>query len=98
MPKPRPRYVAVVRRGEREVYRLLKEYLEARGVADVVWDRRVGERRLESEAAADTRQRRRGGRRGPPPGAASRALGFFIARAGKPSPEVKGPGRAAEPA
>ncbi|HEV8674119.1 MAG TPA: hypothetical protein VGX21_08735 [Methylomirabilota bacterium] len=84
-----PRYIAVVRRGETEVYRMLKEYLEARGLAEVIWDRRVADRRLQPDPAAA--ERRRGERRGPPPGASSRALGFFIARAGEPAPTTASP-------
>ena len=84
---PRSRYIAVVRRGETEVYRLLKEYLQARGVAEVVWDSRESERRFQAEATPNPGERRRSDRRGPPLGASSRTLGFFIARAGRPSPE-----------
>src|SRR3990172_2146898 len=36
------RYLAIVRRRETEVYPLLHTYLEARGVAQGMWDRRVG--------------------------------------------------------
>ncbi|HEV8309394.1 MAG TPA: hypothetical protein VGW35_17175 [Methylomirabilota bacterium] len=79
-----PRYLAVVRRGETDVYRLLKQYLEARGIAHVVWDRRTEERRRASDAGRP--DRRRGERRGPARGAGGHALGFFIAR--RPEPEA----------
>lgn len=79
------RYIAVVRRGETEIYRLLKEYLEARGVAEVVWDRRAGERRLAAGAPQSLDERRRTDRRRTPVGlGTSQALGFFITRAGEP--------------
>ncbi len=64
MTRAAPPYIAVVRRGEREVYRTLKDYLEARGVAEVVWERRVGdrrtraERRVQGEAARPEEERR----------------------------------------
>jgi hypothetical protein len=82
-----PRYIAVVRRGESEVYQLLKEYLEARGVAEVVWERRAGDRRFRARASAASAERRGADRRGSPRGAAT-PLGFFIARAGQPAPRA----------
>ncbi len=91
-PRPAPRYLAVVRRGETEVYRLLKEYLEARGLAQVVWDRRVGERRFAGPGAADS-ERRRSDRRGPASDPSARTLGFFIARPGGDSPKAGKPRR-----
>ncbi len=77
-----PRYLAVVRHGETEVYRVLKEYLEARGLVQVVWDRRVGERRFRSAPASEAAERRRSDRRGPASDLSARTLGFFIARPG----------------
>ncbi|MBI4014316.1 MAG: hypothetical protein HY359_18510 [Candidatus Rokubacteria bacterium] len=90
-PRP-PRYLAVVRRGETGVYRVLKEYLEARGVAQVVWDRRVGERRFAGPGAADS-ERRRSDRRGPASNPSARTLGFFIARPGAEASRVGKPRR-----
>ncbi len=90
-PRP-PRYLAVVRRGETEVYRVLKEYLEARGVAQVVWDRRVGERRFAGQRASGS-ERRRSDRRGPAPDRSARTLGFFIARPGAKAPRAGKPRR-----
>ncbi len=75
-----PRYLAVVRRGETEVYRLLKEYLEARGLVQVVWDRRE-EKRESARPVADS-DRRRADRRGSTHDVAYRTLGFFLARPG----------------
>jgi hypothetical protein len=80
-----PRYIAVVRRGETEVYRILKEYLEARGLVEVVWDRRLDDRRHRDTSAPEERRNR--DRRGATPTASTRALGFFIARAGEPAPK-----------
>ncbi len=81
----RPPYVAVVRPGERELYGMLRDYLETRGLVEVVWDRRLGERR----SPADRRRSRRGGtpesrrraeRRERLPRERADQLGFFIAR------------------
>jgi len=90
------RYLAIVRRGETEVYRLLKTYLEARGVAQVMWDRRVGERRLAGQGASDS-ERRGGDRRGPAADLSARTLGFFIARPGGERPKAGKPRRDAGP-
>lgn len=85
MTSRRPPYVAVVRPGERELFRMLKDYLEARGLVEVVWDRRVGDRR----GPADRRKahrgdapetRRRAERRERLPRERAEQLGFFIAR------------------
>ena len=78
-----PRYLAVVRRGETEVYRILKEYLEARGVVQVVWDRRAEQRRHGAGSSAGG-ERRSTERRGPAHDVAYRTLGFFLARPGVP--------------
>ena len=80
----RPPYIAVVRPGERELFRMLKNYLEARGLVHVVWDRRVGERRARGERRTSRQtspeaQRRRTERRDPPPSTVEQ-LGFFISR------------------
>ena len=88
-----PRYLAVVRRGETEVYRILKEYLEARGLAQVVWDRREEQRRRGAGPSAVS-DRRRTGRRGPTHDVAYRTIGFFLARPGVPERPVKSSGRA----
>jgi hypothetical protein len=88
------KYLAVVRRGETAVYRLLKEYLEARGLVQVVWDRRVAERRrAPAVSAAGHRERRRGQRREPRPEASSRTLGFFLARPASPARQSSRGGR-----
>lgn len=80
-----PTYVAVVRPGERALYRMLKDYLETRGLVEVVWDRRVGERRTPGERRrahrADAREsRRRAERRETLPRERADQLGFFISR------------------
>lgn len=77
---PPARYIAVVRRGETGVYRMLKEYLETRGLVAVTWDRRVGERRARADAPPHGAERRRADRRAPARDAARPTLGFFIAR------------------
>lgn len=87
-----PRYLAVVRRGETEVYRILKEYLEARGLLQVVWDRR-GEQRRRSAGPSAASDRRRADRRRPTHDVAYRTLGFFLARPDVPERPVKSSGR-----
>lgn len=91
-----PPYIAVVRPGERELFRILKNYLEARGLVEVVWDRRAGERRTLGERrkarqTSPVAQRRRAERREPPPGRVEQ-LGFFISRrrSGSGSPHTAG--------
>lgn len=79
--QPAPRYLAVVRRGETEEYSILKDYLGRRGVIDVVWDRRVGERRRAARPPTTGPERRgRDRRQGPQRDLASRPLGFFLVR------------------
>jgi hypothetical protein len=80
-----PRYIAIVHRGETETYRMLKDYLEARGVAAVVWDRRVGDRRG-PESPRTTGERRSRDRRVAAPTDPRHPLGFFIARVGPAAP------------
>ncbi len=73
----RPRYLFVVRSGEFEVYRILRERLEEPGLVEVIWDRRVRERR--TVVVPVEHERRRGERRGPPP-ATWATQGFLLAR------------------
>jgi hypothetical protein len=40
-------YLAVVRRGNTKVYEFLKEPFEAQGLVEVVWERRIADRRRE---------------------------------------------------
>ena len=70
--------LAIVRRGETETFRLLKRELEEPepDVVEVIWDRRVGERRTARETAPDDRRFRE--RRGPLP-ATWTIFGFVIA-------------------
>ena len=56
---------AIVRRGQGEIYRTLKADLEEPEVVEVIWDRRVGERRRSRETCGH--ERRRTERRGPAP-------------------------------
>jgi hypothetical protein len=88
------RYLAVVHRGETEVYRILKEYLEARGLVQVVWDRREEQRRGGAEPSAAQSDRRRADRRGPTHDVAHRTLGFFLARPGVPERPARSSSRA----
>jgi hypothetical protein len=83
--QPAPRYLAVVRRGETEIYRMLKDYLGRRGLVDVVWDRRVGDRRGNPRPQAPAADRRSGDRRRDPPHEpTARTLGFFLIRPARP--------------
>ncbi|MBI3455654.1 MAG: hypothetical protein HY002_07690 [Candidatus Rokubacteria bacterium] len=90
---PPARYIAVVRRGETEVYRTLKEYLETRGLVEVTWDRRVGERRFRAGAPPHGADRRCADRRAPALDGSRRALGFFIARSRGAERAPPGPAR-----
>jgi DNA-binding NtrC family response regulator/tetratricopeptide (TPR) repeat protein len=68
--------LAVVRRGDVELFRALEEHGAALNLARVIWDRRWGERRREPEPAAV--ERRRSDRRRPTPGSWD-TLGFLVA-------------------
>jgi TonB family protein len=65
--------LAIVRRGEWEVFRTLRARARATGT-EVIWDRRRGERRLQE---AGVPERRRADRRRPPP-RTWRSLGFVL--------------------
>jgi tetratricopeptide (TPR) repeat protein len=58
--------LAVVRRGEAELFATLQGHLEALNLGQVIWDRRVAERRREA-AASPSERRRQDRRRGRPP-------------------------------
>lgn len=62
---PAPRYFAVVRRGEREICRRLEEQFQGEPDVQVIWDRRVMERRSVCRRVGF--ERRRGERRCTPP-------------------------------
>ena len=63
--------LAIVNRGRTEIFRTLKADLEEPDVVEVIWDRRVADRRR--EPAGHEPDRRRGEGRAPrTPGAASR--------------------------
>jgi tetratricopeptide (TPR) repeat protein len=68
-------YVAVVRPGEDAVFATLEARRADLKVAEVVWDRRVGEQRRQARPVAV--ERRRGPRRVPPPGPSGTAA-FFL--------------------
>jgi len=74
---PEGSYVAIVRRGETAVFRMLLRALDVQpGLVQVIWDRRGADRR--QRRAAAPRNRRRTERRTPPP-PTWRTLGFFFA-------------------
>jgi hypothetical protein len=68
-------YIAVVHRGEAEIFRLLREHFEGLGLVEVRWDRRSRERRGTRQGPVSERRRRE--RRGLPPGTWD-AYGFVI--------------------
>ena len=67
--------LAVVRRGEAELFEMLQGHLTALNLGQVIWDRRVGDRRR--EPAISTRERRRHERRRARP-ATWDTLGFLV--------------------
>jgi hypothetical protein len=71
----RPQYLLIVRHGHEELFLALRDRLEEAPV-QVIWDRRVGERRRGSEGVSP--ERRRGERRGPGLGL-RHLLGFLLA-------------------
>jgi hypothetical protein len=73
-------FVAIVRHQQPEMFQNLRERLRELKVADVIWDRRVGERR--ALAGSDPSDRRRSDRRAAPPITWS-ALGFLVAHLGR---------------
>ena len=58
---------AIVRRDNIEIFRALKAELEEPDVVEVIWDRRVSQRRQASMDRQTEPDRRRGERRGSPP-------------------------------
>jgi hypothetical protein len=72
---PPPCFV-IVRRGAMDTFRVLKDQLEEPNVVEVIWDRRIRERRAANRAHVP--DRRRGERRGLPPEVWS-TFGFVIA-------------------
>jgi tetratricopeptide (TPR) repeat protein len=74
--EPIPPGLAIVRRGEAELFATLQEHLEALNLRQVIWDRRREERRDRVEPGAP--DRRRDERRGPAP-LTWDALGFLVA-------------------
>ena len=67
-------YLVVVPRGERATYRALQVRVTDQGLVEVIWDRRVGDRRQTPTAAGHRRvgERRR-------PGDDTWTLGFLVA-------------------
>jgi hypothetical protein len=47
---------AIVRRGQAEIFRTLKADLEERDVVEVIWDRRVGDRRRSRDSPSSERR------------------------------------------
>jgi hypothetical protein len=88
--RPEGAYIAVVRRGETAMLRMLLESLnEGPGPLQVVWDRRSRERRRRRRPTSPDRRRRE--RRSPAP-AGWLTRGFFFApcRPTVPSPPAAG--------
>src|SRR5262245_36530886 len=80
--RPEGPYIAVVRRGETAILRMLLESLGTEaGPVQVVWDRRLGDRRRRRRPTLP--ERRRSERRGPSP-AAVLTLRFSFARCRTP--------------
>jgi len=71
----RPPYLAVVRQGHDEVFEFLRHFQES-NLTEVLWDRRVGDRRASEESAEP--ERRRSERRSLPSPTWD-ALGFVLA-------------------
>lgn len=61
----RERQLFVVRRGEVDLFRTLQDHFEEPGLARVVWDRRIGDRRTTARPVEGDQRRR--SRRRPPP-------------------------------
>lgn len=70
-----PPYIAVVPLGEHRTYRTLADSVKDQGLVEVIWDRRVRERRLRRDTVAE--HRRFGERRRPPHD--TWRLGFILA-------------------
>jgi len=88
-----PRYIAVVRPGHSEIYEFLRHF-EAANFTELVWDRRIGERRDPSGTA--TPDRRAGERRTIPPPTWD-ALGFVLTPRGAADAGEAPDGRSAPP-
>lgn len=78
------RRIAIVRRPDTATFEALRERLQELNLAEVIWDRRVRERRAAKDLARPS-DRRRSRRRAPPP--SSWSVGFLIARLGGEPPE-----------
>ena len=76
-----PRYF-VVRRGEAGIYGSFRKDFEESGLAGIVWDRRIGERRRQLQAIAI--ERRHGERRRPLP--RTWDIFGFVLVSGSPTP------------
>ncbi len=70
------RRVAIVRRGETELFETLSEHVDALDLAQVIWDRRAGERRRGAQAGGPERRRQERRRPTPP---SWETLGFLVA-------------------
>ena len=70
-------YAVIVRQGETRVFESLKAHSHELGLTEVVWDRRVRDRRVIIQDVGN--ERRRGERRGHP-GPMWDTLGFMVVR------------------
>jgi hypothetical protein len=78
-------YLMIVRHGEVGVFRSLKGRLEAPGQLQVIWDRRVDERRTVAEGIGDERRRQDRRRTN----LIGRLVAFLLAEPGGPPSDVK---------
>jgi hypothetical protein len=78
-PPSSDRFFAVVRRDEAEIYQSLQHsFVDELALVEVIWDRRVAQRRAKPQGGVEA-ERRRGERRRPLPPTWT-TLGFVIAR------------------
>src|SRR5262245_51343026 len=81
-----PECLVIVRRGETEVYERLKAQFAGMPNVQVIWDRRVRDRRVIIQDVDD--ERRRGERRAPLDATMWATRGYFVARPQSPAPGV----------
>jgi len=76
-----PPYLLVIRSDEVDIFRAFKERLEAPDLAQVIWDRRTGERRTRNQPVVHDRRR---SERCVPPPTTWTTFGFVVARQARP--------------
>ncbi len=76
-----PRYLVIVRRGEKTLFEALQAQF-GQGAAEVIWDRRIRDRRVIIQDVEASTERRRGERRAPLDATMWNDRGFIVARAG----------------